>query len=116
MAFAGYLAWKRVGVRIDWGLQAMEFDTFSGRWCFLDGFATKAGRGKSRTGKSASSATPWVRGLGFGGFGSVSPSLLLEHFESFCISLLFRSLAKFEFESSLCMLLRSHSFWFGLLA
>ena len=41
MAFAGYLAWKRVGVRIDWGLQAMEFDTFSGRWCSGDGFTTQ---------------------------------------------------------------------------
>jgi hypothetical protein len=64
--------------------------------------------------QKASSATPWVGGLVWG-FGSVSPSLFLGAFCVFafpCSSFT----CKFEFESSLCMLLRSHSFWFAGIA
>jgi hypothetical protein len=87
VAFAGYLAWKRVGVRIDWGLQAMEFDTFSGRWCFLDGSATKAGRAEAGQAKGELGYTlGWGAGLGLWICQSV---LVPWSFLCFCISLLF---------------------------
>jgi len=39
VAFTGYLAWKRAGVRIDWLPWATEFDTFADRRCSGDGLA-----------------------------------------------------------------------------
>ena len=65
--------------------------------------------------QKASSATPWVRGLVWGALDlSVRPCSL--SFLRFLHFLALSFTCKFEFESSLCMLLRSHSFWFAGIA
>jgi hypothetical protein len=96
VAFAGYLAWKRVGVRIDWGLQAMEFDTFSGRWCSGVDLQQKPDTGqKYRLGCAAATGASWS-------FGSVSSSSSLS-FLCLCDFLSSNNL-RIEFPNSLCML------------